>query len=127
MARKFRGRERMLLCIDDSHAILQYERSLFEKSGYIVVTASSAREGLRLAGIFNFDAVLLDYELPDMSGHQVTLALRRLRPETPVIMFSGSEIPAETYKLVDAVVPKTGSIRELLPTVVRLCDLSSPD
>ncbi len=127
MAREFRGRERMLLCIDDSHAILQYERALFEKSGYIVVTASSAQEGLHLASTFKFDAVLLDYQMPDMNGHQVTLELRRLRPETPVIMFSGSEIPAETYKLVDAVVLKTGPIRELLPTVVRLCDLSSPE
>ena len=125
MAREFRGREKMLLCIDDSQAILQYERALFEKSGYIVVTAASAREGLRLASTFNFDAILLDYQMPDMNGHQVTLELRRLWPRTPVIMFSGSEIPAETYQLVDAVVPKTGSIRELLPTVVRLCDLSS--
>lgn len=123
MARALRGQEKMLLCIDDSESILQYEKSLFERSGYIVITASSARHGLRLARIFDFDAVLLDYQMPEMNGHQVALALRRLKPGTPVLMFSGSEIPDETCKLVDAVVPKTGSIRELLPTVARLCDL----
>lgn len=123
MARAFGGQEKMLLCIDDSESILRYEKTLFERSGYIVVTASSARHGLRLAKIFNFDAVLLDYQMPDMNGHQVALALRRLRPETPVVMFSGSEIPDETYKIVDAVVPKTGSIRELLPAVARLFEL----
>lgn len=127
MARKLRGRERMLLCIDDSRAILEYEKSLFEKSGYIVVTTPSPLEGLRLARLFNFDAVLLDYQMPLMNGHEVALALRLLQPAMPVVMFSSGEIPAETYKLVDAVVPKTGSIRELLPTVARLCDLSSPD
>lgn len=127
MARRFRGREKMLLCIDDSESILQYEKSLFERSGYIVITASSARRGLRLAVIFDFDAVLLDYQMPDMNGHQVALALRRLKPETPVIMFSGIQIPDETCKIVDAVVPKTGSIRELLPTVARFCDLTALD
>ena len=127
MARKFRGRQRMLLCIDDSGAILEYEKSLFEKSGYIVVTTSSPLEGLRLARLFTFDAVLLDYQMPQMNGHEVALALRLLQPAMPVVIFSGSEIPAETYKLVDAVIPKTGSGRELLPAVTRLCDLSSPD
>jgi len=127
MARKFRGPEKMLLCIDVSESILQYEKALFERSGYIVITASSAQHGLRLASIFDFDAVLLDYQMPDMDGHQIALALRRLKPETPVILFSGGEVPDETCKIVDAVVARTGSIRELLPTVTRLCDLAARD
>ena len=122
MSRAYRGPWRMLLCIDDSQAILEYERSLFETSGYIVVTAASARQGLRLATLSNFDLVLLDYHMPEMNGHQVALEIRRIRPETLVVIFSGSEIPDETHKLVDAVVPKGGAIRELLPTVTRLCE-----
>jgi CheY-like chemotaxis protein len=87
----------------------------------------SARRGLRLATIFSFDAVLLDYHMPEMNGHQVAYEMRRLRPDTPVVMFSGSEIPEETRQLVDAVVPKTEVPNELLPTVTRLCHRSSPD
>jgi DNA-binding response OmpR family regulator len=116
----------MLLCIDDNLAILEYERSLFERSGFNVVTASSSRQGLRLAAMSSFDAVLLDYEMPEMNGHDVAVEIRRMRPTTPVVMFSASEIPAETYKLVDAVLLKTASIRELLPTVSRLCGRSLP-
>ena len=112
----------MLLCIDDSQSILEYERSLFENSGYIVVTAASARQGLRFATMFRFDAVLLDYHMPEMSGHQLAFEMRHVRPETPVVMCSGSEIPEETRKLVAAVVPKTGAVAELLPTVTRICD-----
>ena len=112
----------MLLCIDDSQAMLEYLRVLFEASGYIVVTAASARQGLRLATICRFDAVLLDYHMTEMNGHQFALEIRRIRPETLVVMFSGSEIPEETHMLVDAVVPKTEAIRELLPTVARLCN-----
>jgi CheY-like chemotaxis protein len=121
MSRAYRGPEKVLLCIDDSQAILEYERALFEGSGYIVVTAASARQGLRLARMSRFDAVLLDYQMPEMNGHQVAVEIRRIRPKTPVVMFSGSEIPEETHRLVDAVVPKAGAIRELLPTVGRLC------
>jgi CheY-like chemotaxis protein len=112
----------MLLCIDDNKAILEYERSLFERSGYVVVTAASARQGLRLATMFRFDAVLLDYRMPEMNGHQFAFEMRQVRPETPVVMFSGSEIPEETRKLVAAIVPKTEAVAELLPTVTRICD-----
>jgi CheY-like chemotaxis protein len=120
MAQAYRGPRRVLLCVDDSSAILNYERALFEMSGYIVVTAESSREGLRLAKNHQFDAVLLDYSMPEMNGHQLALEIRRIRPETPVVTFSGSEIPEETHRLVDAVVQKSGTSGELLPAVERL-------
>jgi len=126
MSRAYQGEGRTLLCIDDSQAVLDYERRILERSGYVVVTEASARRGLRLATIYRFDAVLLDYQMPEMNGHQLAFAIRRIRPDTPVVMFSGSEIPEETRKLVDAVVPKTDAPRELLPTLTRLCEESSP-
>jgi len=126
MGQAYRGPERMLLCIDDSQAILDYERRVFEESGYVVVTEASARRGLRLATSLSFDAVLLDYSMPEMNGHDLASEIRRIRPDTPVVMVSGSEIPEETRRLVDAVVPKDEASRELLPTVARLCDRVSP-
>ncbi len=127
MSEAYEGQRKMLLCIDDSQAVLDYERRVLERSGYIVVTEVSARRGLRLATIFSFDAILLDYQMPEMNGHQLASEIRRLRPDTPVVMFSGSDIPEETRQLVDAVVPKTESPSELLPTVSRLCEQSPPD
>jgi CheY-like chemotaxis protein len=126
MSREYQGPQKMLLCIDDSQAILDYERRIFEQSGYVVVTEASARQGLRLATSFGFDAVLLDYRMPEMSGHDLASEIRRLRPKTPVVMVSGSDIPEETRRLVDAVVPKDDVNRELVPTVARLCDRVSP-
>jgi CheY-like chemotaxis protein len=122
MSQAYPGPAKVLLCIDDSQGILQCEKTLFERSGYIVVTAASPQQGISLATMSSFDAVLLDYQMPEMNGHQVALELRSIRPETPVVMFSGSEIPAETHELVDAVIPKTGAISELLLTVTRLCN-----
>jgi len=125
MSQAYQGSRKMLLCIDDCQAILDYERQVFERSGYTVVTVASARRGLRLATVYSFDAVLIDYHMPEMNGHELALEIRRLRPDTPVVIFSGSEVPEETRELVDAVVPKTEAIRELLPTISRLCEGSS--
>jgi two-component system cell cycle sensor histidine kinase/response regulator CckA len=124
MSRMYRGPQKMLLCVDDSLMILEFERRLFEQSGYIVVAVDSARRGLRLATSYSFDAVLLDYQMPEMNGHDVASEIRRLRPETRVVMVSGGVVPEETTRLVDAVVPKAEASRELLPTVDRLCGLS---
>jgi CheY-like chemotaxis protein len=95
---------------------------MLEKAGYIVITAASSRLGLRLATVFSFDAVLLDYHMPEMNGHELAYEIRRVRPGTPVVMISGSAIPEETRRLVDAVVPKSEANRELLATVTRLCE-----
>jgi len=125
MSREYQGPYRVLLCVDDSNGILEYERALFERSGYIVVTTESAREGLKLVTMFNFDAVLLDYHMPEMNGHQLASEIRRIRPATPVVIFSGEKmIPEETRNLVDAVVLKD-ALRELFPTITRLCNRPS--
>lgn len=126
MSRSYRGMEKILLCIDDSQAILDYEKRILEQSGYFVVTAVSARRGLRLATSFSFDAVLIDYHMPEMNGHDLASEIRRLRPDTAVVMVSGSDIPEETRRLVDAVVPKEEAARELLPAVSRVCERVSP-
>jgi CheY-like chemotaxis protein len=120
MAQAYQGSKGRLLCIDDSEGILEYEKSLFEGSGYIVVTAASASQGLKLATAYKFDAVLLDYHMPEMNGHEVAIEIRRIAPGTLVVMFSGTEIPEETNQLVDAVIPKELAVEELLPTVARL-------
>ncbi len=117
----------MLLCIDDNPAILEYERSLFENSGYIVITTTSPRQGLQLATMSRFDVVVLDYHMPEMSGHQVAREIRRTRPDTSLVMVSGSEIPQNTRTLIDAWVPKDAAIGELLAVVDSLFDGSSYD
>ena len=120
-----RGPKRTILCIDDDNAILQYERALLEGWGYDVVATASAQQGLTLAMRLPIDAVILDYHMPGMDGHAVAAAIKKCRPETPIVMFSGSQIPQETFKLVDAVVFKTDAVGQLLPTVTQLLQQGS--
>jgi CheY-like chemotaxis protein len=117
-------RGRTILCIDDDRAVLGLVKRLLERSGYTVLTTVSPRQGLTLAMMSPPDAVVLDYHMPEMNGHEVAAAIKKYRPETLIVMFSGSQVPEETFKLADAVVPKTGAVGQLLMTVTELCNRS---
>ena len=113
--------QKLILCIDDNAAILSYEKALLERSGYSVITAASAQQGLELVTIYEFDALLLDYSMPDMNGCDVAFEIKRVRPELAVILLSGSEAPTYAQALVDAFILKPDASRELLPTIAAIC------
>ena len=99
---------RTILCIDDDHSILGYQRALLERRGFCVLTAASARQGLQIAAAFALAAVIVDYHMPEMNGHEVATEIKRLRPHTPIIMVSSDEEIAEyALKMVDAFVSKS--------------------
>ncbi len=113
--------KKTILCIDNDQAILRYEKKLLERSGYAVLAARSAQQGLRLATMCKCDGVLLDYEISGMGGHKVAVEIKRVRPELRVILLSGSEVPTQALALVDACVPKLEAARQLLPMIAELC------
>ena len=49
-----------ILCIDDDDGMLRYQKALFERRGYKVLTAASARQGLRIAADCAVVAVVVD-------------------------------------------------------------------
>ena len=113
--------QKLILCIDDDPAILSYEKPLLERSRYSVSTAASAQVGLGLVTTCNFDAVLLDSEMPGMNGCDIAFEIKRVRPELAVILLSGSEVQKYALALVDAFVFKLEASRALLPTIAALC------
>ena len=79
---------RALLIEDDSNVALSIELML--KSETIVTyTTDSGEEGIDLAKIYDYDIILLDLNLPDMSGYEVLRRLRLAKVETPVLILSG--------------------------------------
>jgi CheY-like chemotaxis protein len=111
----------LILCIDDDVVMLHYQKMLLERSGYAVVTASSAQEGLKLVTTCNCDVVLLDYEMPGMNGQQVASEIMRVKPGLTVIMLLGGEVPAHAFVFIDAFVLKPEMSRRLLPMSMELC------
>lgn len=88
-----------LLIIDDSQADRKiYRRHLSQGTHqlYTILEASSAEQGLALCQNQQFDAILLDFRLPGMSGLQTLDAIKQHSPHTAVIMLTayGDEVVA---------------------------------
>ena len=119
----------VVLCIDDDEDVLECEKSFLESFGYTVLTAASGGQGLRLASMHSIDVVIVDYLMPGMNGHEVAMEIRRLKPESPIIMLSAAvDVPEQALKLVDAFIPKDSLASQLLPAIVQLygCRSISP-
>ena len=114
-----------ILCIDDDSDALSYHKALLERRGYDVLIAASAREGLRLAAVCPIAAVVVDYHMPEMNGHEVATEIKRIRPRVPIVMVSSDNaIPELVLDAVDAFVPKDEAHILLLPLIDQICDES---
>jgi DNA-binding response OmpR family regulator len=78
-----------ILLIDDDPAVHEVARPYLEREGYLVYSATVARDGIDLARIRNFSLLVLDRMLPDMTGEAVLEEIRR-RSDVPVVMLSGA-------------------------------------
>lgn len=116
----------VVLCIDDNQDVLECEKSFLETFGCTVLAAASGGRGLELASQHPVDVVIVDYLMPEMNGHEVAVEMRRLKPQTPIIMLSASvDIPQQVLNLVDAFVAKDQLASQLLPTIAQLCGCGS--
>lgn len=116
-----------ILCIDDDDGVLSYYRALLERCGYEVLAAASARKGLEIAAACGVSAVIVDYHMPEMNGHEVATEIKRLRPQVPIVMVSSDEdIPERVMKVVDAFVSKDETSSRLLPVITQVCGDNLP-
>jgi CheY-like chemotaxis protein len=115
-----------ILCIDDDHGMLGYQKALFERRGYKVLTANSARQGLQIAAACAIAAVIVDYHMAEMNGHEIATEIKRLTPQVPIVMLSSDEeIPEHALKAVDAFISKNDAPSRLLPMIIRMCGETS--
>jgi two-component system cell cycle response regulator CtrA len=80
---------RVLLVEDDSAAAMGVQIML-EAEGFTVYTTDLGEEGVDLGKIYDYDLILLDLNLQDMSGFDVLRTLRAAKIKTPVIILSGA-------------------------------------
>ena len=111
-------RQKTLLCVDDNQSSLKICKIILENSGYKVLTASSGREGLEVFASNAIDAVILDYQMPEMNGELVAAEMKRTNPEIPILMLSGwVSLPESALRLVDEFVAKGDRVEFMLLTV----------
>jgi two-component system nitrogen regulation response regulator NtrX len=84
------ARQRLdVLLVDDDARIRSALRGVLEDEGHKVAEAPGGAEALEALESGSFDAVLLDVNMPGMSGLDALVTIREMAPSTGVIMVSG--------------------------------------
>ena len=81
---------RILLVEDDPTTSRSIELMLTHANLNVYCT-DLGEDGIDLAKLYDYDLILLDLNLPDMSGHEVLRQLRLARIETPILILTGSD------------------------------------
>jgi len=79
-----------VLYVDDEPALLEIGKLFLQRSGeFVVSTCESAPDAIRLLSESSFDAIISDYQMPEMDGIQFLQHLRQHGNTTPFIIFTG--------------------------------------
>jgi len=95
--------QRTVLIIEDHPIVMAGCLRLLEgHQGMTVLSAATGEEGLRVSAEQNPDVVILDLNLPDVSGLDVLRAMLEASPNLRVLIFSSYEDPAFASRALDA-------------------------
>lgn len=80
-----------ILVVEDEEVIRELSATLLEDMGYKTLCAEDGLEGLKMfqAHSEEISAVILDLNMPNMNGKEAFEEIRKIKPETPIILASG--------------------------------------
>ena len=82
-----------ILVIEDDRVTSQNIQTLLKHEGMIVEAALFAKDGLELLKLYEYDLIILDLMLPDMTGSDVLHQIRPRGITTPILVLSGIVVP----------------------------------
>ena len=91
-----------ILAVDDHPANLKLVKTLLEQAGLDVMTATSGAEAITLCQQHTFDMVLMDIQMPGMSGVEATEQIRQLplKPMPIIIALTADVMDGQRQKLL---------------------------
>ncbi len=114
-----------VLVVEDDHVSTKLFREALEAHGYNILQAKDGMEGWRMAREQRPDLILMDIQLPDVSGLEVTKWLKadETLKSIPVIAITAFAMDGDKEKFLeggcDAYIPKPISVPDFLQTVER--------
>jgi two-component system cell cycle response regulator CtrA len=78
-----------VLLIEDDSTTARSVSLMLKSEGFNVYTTDLGEEGIDLSKVYDYDIILLDLNLPDMSGFEVLRSLRASKVQTPTLILSG--------------------------------------
>ena len=81
----------LLLWVDDEIELLKAHIIFLQKKGYDVITVSNGSDAIDKCRQQTFDLVLLDEQMPGLSGLETLQIIKDIQPATPVVMVGKRE------------------------------------
>jgi two-component system, cell cycle response regulator CtrA len=78
-----------ILLIEDDSAMAQSIELMLKSEGLNVYTTDLGEEGIDLGKMYDYDIILLDLDLPAMSGFEVLRSLRVSKVKAPILILTG--------------------------------------
>ncbi|TXN74991.1 response regulator transcription factor CtrA [Methylobacterium sp. WL8] len=78
-----------VLLVEDDAAVAQSIELMLKSERFVTYTTDLGEEGVDLGKLYEYDIILLDLTLPDMSGYEVLRSLRVAKIKTPILILSG--------------------------------------
>jgi two-component system cell cycle response regulator CtrA len=78
-----------VLLVEDDATVAQSIELMLKSENFNTYTTDLGEEGVDLGKLYDYDIILLDLNLPDMSGYEVLRSLRVAKVKTPILILSG--------------------------------------
>ena len=119
-----RGRDELVLVVDDEFAIREITQRTLEAFGYRVITANNGAEAIELytKQTQQIAVILTDMMMPIMDGATAIPLLKRINPSAKIIVVSGLDVPKNTRANVQDFLPKPYTAQTLLRLVRDVID-----
>ncbi len=90
-----------ILIVEDDASLLSMVKDFLEPLGYTVDTSINGKDALEKLDYFDFDLLILDWELPVVSGIEVCKQYRDKGGKIPILMLTGRNLPAQKREGLD--------------------------
>ena len=91
-----------ILVVEDERRMAELLEKTLREEGHQVTLAHDGREGFEIARDSSFDVIVLDLMLPGMDGLAIARQLRASRNQTPVLMLTARDAPADIVRGLDS-------------------------
>jgi len=78
-----------VLLIEDDASVARSIELMLKSESFNTYTTDLGEEGIDLGKLYDYDIILLDLNLPDISGYEVLRSLRASKIKTPILILSG--------------------------------------
>ena len=83
------NKKKVVLFVDDEEMVLTVGSLMLQKLGCNVLTASRGQEAIDIFEKNEVDFVVLDMQMPGMSGYEIYHHLKKIQPQVKILLASG--------------------------------------